>query len=445
MSVSKHFSAFAQALAFSKAQPGSTLKSSDDGFIVTTRKGRAVVTEADQRVSRDVPLPSSGGYKYRSHHKACIAAQQRADHLASLSAEERRAELDAPLSTVGLTPEQERKVVAWGYALTYVTPDQDNRSWAVTDRPIDYKSVKFVGRKRVAPIPEVAPPEPIDLVRERLNRLIVERRNAPQGLQFPCPDLDRRIREAKLELQSFLRFDLVAAAVDGDIQAADRLLKNLVGLHESRVHEVLREVTQEHEEPQAADLSKAAYGKLARGGRIRCFSHKHAVRETVGRMTGIDPQTQTRHRSATWRSYTPPRFCVIAKHKKRGDWWVFEDKTIRHTSKAFEVNEIYRRDRSERGYWVEQMSTPVSIPTWSVEVMCSKQSIQTTTRAIDGERAGKKIIAALTSGDGNTPFVLGEIREADADTLSDITVEEWEAGFMTFAENEAEAEAAVAD
>ena len=96
MSVSKHFNAFAQALAFSKAQPGSVLKSSDDGFIVTTRKGSALVTEADQRVSRDVPMPSYGGYKYRSQHKACIAAQQRADHLASLSAEERR-----PTRTIG--------------------------------------------------------------------------------------------------------------------------------------------------------------------------------------------------------------------------------------------------------------------------------------------------------------------------------------------------------
>lgn len=445
--ISKHFADFTQALAFAKSQPGSVLTTCDDGFIVNS-KGRpgaaATCYEAVAGVVTARPVRRKS-FKFSSHHKACMAAQQRADDLAMLSAAQRRAEMDAPEHTVDLPPEQRRKVTAWGCARAYCTADQFGKSWAVTDRPINAYSVRYNGQRAVDPIPEALPPTPLSVIRSDLDRLMRQRRNAPQGEQFPCPSLDNQIRDTKRLLQTFLRFDLVAAAIDGDIGAADRLTKNLVGLHESRVYEILREITDEAVQTQAPDLSKEAYGKLARSGRIRCFSHKHAAREAIGRMTGEDPQTRLRHRSANWRSYTPPSFCVIAKHRHRHDWWVFENMTIRSSSKVFEPNEIYRRCGSERGYWIEQLSTPTSVPTWSVEILCNKQSIQTITRALDGERAGRKIMAAINTGDGNSPFTLGEVREADADATSDITVEEWEAGFMDFAELQAEEEAGTAD
>ena len=247
--------------------------------------------------------------------------------------------------------------------------------------------------------------------------------------------------ETKRELLRLLSADLASAAIDGDDQAADALLRNLVGIQEEDARKILREeMHQQEESPEATALPAEEYKKLCKEGKIRCFSHKHAASEAIGRISGRDVRTGGLHRSRNWHTYTPPTVCSVVKHKTRGDWWCLEGQVLRVGSSYFEPNEIYRTSDCQLGYTIEQLSTPVSVPMWSVEVLMHGMSVQTTRRALKGSTAGDKVARAILNANENASFEIGEIKEADADTMSDITIDDLEAGLMDWAENEAEME-----
>jgi hypothetical protein len=72
-------------------------------------------------------------------------------------------------------------------------------------------------------------------------------------------------------------------------------------------------------------------------------------------------------------------------------------------------------------------------------------SLQLPIKAISGDRAESKIKKAILAGDPNAKFEIGVVREADADAMSDITVDELEAGLMDWADDEVATELAAAD
>ena len=430
----KHFSEFHKALSFAKAQRG-VLKMVMVGGLVTLSgpiqvemPSMPVVPSKNRQWLSKISAPPQ--MPRVSQQKAYLEAQSMADSFAQTQAEEH-------LTDASGSPYTLRKKSGFGTA--FATPNALGKAWAVSAKPINHRSVKFTSEAEHRLIPEPEAQLPASVFRTQLADLKQKRDNAPEGRSMPCPALDSQILETKRELLRLLASDLATAAIDGDDQAADGLLRNLVGLQEEDARRILREeVKRQEESPEATALPAEEYKKQCKKGRIRCFSHKHAASEAIGRISGRDVRTGELHRSRSWRTYTPPTVCSVAKHKKRGDWWCLEDKVLRWDSKYYEANEIYRSDDSQLGYTIEQLSTPVSVPMWSVEVLMNGMSVQTTRRALKGSTAGDKVAKAITNANPNASFEIGEIKEADADTMSDITIDELEAGLMDWAEHEAD-------
>jgi hypothetical protein len=419
----KHFSEFHKALSFAKAQRG-ILKRVDDGWLVT------LSGPIQAEVPSTVAVPKKVRQMPRfTMQKAYLEAQRMADGFAQTQAEEH-------LTNASGSPYTLRKKSGFGTA--FATPNALGKAWAVSAKPINHRSVKFTSEaERLIPEPEAQ--LPASVFRSQLAELKQLRANAPEGRSMPCEHLDSQILETKRELLRLLASDLATAAIDGDDQAADGLLRNLVGLQEEDARRILREeVKRQEESPEATALPAEEYKKQCKKGRIRCFSHKHAASEAIGRISGRDVRTGELHRSRGWRTYTPPTVCSVVKHRTRGDWWCLENQVIRWDSKHFEANEIYRTSSCQIGYTIEQLSTPVSVPMWSVEVLMNGMSVQTTRRALKGSTAGDKVAKAITNANPNASFEIGEIKEADADTMSDITIDELEAGLMDWAEHEAD-------
>lgn len=422
----KHFKDFSKALSFAKAQRG-VLKRLEDGWLVTL--SGPIQTEVPSTVS--VPKKVRQMPRF-SMKKAYLEAQRMADAAAHESAQE----LCTDAAGNGYILRKKS-----GFGTAFATPNALGKTWAVSAKPINHRSIKFSAEAETLRIPEPEPQLPASVLRSQLEELKNLRKRAPEGRSAPCPALDQEIMETKRELLRLLSADLASAAIDGDDQAADALLRNLVGLQEEDARKILREeMHQQEESPEATALPAEEYKKLCKEGKIRCFSHKHAASEAIGRISGRDVRTGGLHRSRNWHTYTPPTVCSVVKHKTRGDWWCLEGQVLRVGSSYFEPNEIYRSDDSQLGYTIEQLSTPVSVPMWSVEVLMHGMSVQTTRRALKGSTAGDKVARAILNANENASFEIGEIKEADADTMSDITIDDLEAGLMDWAENEAEME-----
>jgi len=287
---------------------------------------------------------------------------------------------------------------------------------------------------------------PVGVLRTQLEELKNLRKRAPEGRSMPCEHLDSQILECKRELLRLLSSDLASAALAGDDSAANALLRNMVGVQEADAKRILnQELKVREESPEVTALPADEYKALCKEGKIRCFSHKHAASEAIGRITGRDVRTGELHRSRKWYSYTPPSVCSVVKHKTRGDWWCLEGQVLRWDSKHYEANEIYRASSCQYGVTTEQLATPVSVVTWAVEVLMHGTSLQLPIKAISGDRAESKIKKAILAGDPNAKFEIGVVREADADAMSDITVDELEAGLMDWADDEVASELAAAD
>ena len=427
----KHFQDFHKALAFAKAQRG-TLKRVDGGFTVTLNG--PVIAEP----SATVTVPKKVRQMPRfTQQRAYIEAQRMADAAAQTRAEEHRTDAAGKPYTVR---------VKSGYGVAFATPGAFGKAWAVTPKPVNHRSVKFTSHAQVQVIPEPEPEMPIGVLRTQLEELKNLRKRAPEGRSMPCEHLDSQILETKRELLRLLSSDLASAALAGDDSAADALMRTMVNLQTSDARRILnQELRIREESPETTALPADEYKALCKEGKIRCFSHKHAASEAIGRITGRDMRTGELHRSRKWYSYTPPSVCSVVKHKTRGDWWCLENQVLRWDSKHYEANEIYRASSCQFGVTTEQLSTPASVPVWSVEVLMHGTSISTNMPALTGERAESKVKNTLIAGNPNAQFEIGEVREADADAMSDITVDELEAGLMDWADDEVASELANAE
>jgi hypothetical protein len=221
-------------------------------------------------------------------------------------------------------------------------------------------------------------------------------------------EAQQEIERTGQELQRVFRFELIERLLDSSPEDGDNVLQTLTTIQARRAKAFLRtKESSQAELIKAPDFSKAAWRKLASKGLIRHRWHKMALKDAILRITG----------AGMYGKFRKPAFIVVAKNVKRGDWWLFQDKSLKH-SRIFDADMIVRPSTCQLGYWIERLKTPEHVPTWSVNVYLGQQHATTTVRALSAANAQKAVLSALAGARGLS-VPLEDIEEADADALSD--------------------------
>jgi len=232
--------------------------------------------------------------------------------------------------------------------------------------------------------------------------------------------------------------------VNADDQARHILLQRQVG----------KEVTPEWDKP--SPLSKEEWRAYAKKGMIQRGSMAYAV------ALGKERVTMTGRHGDQMRRYgvKRPEFVCIAKHRVRKDWWVLDERmptidslkmwepmeiiwwaghanyrdekvsALKHFGMYFEdgfVDRGYLRKEEDAFYRQPISAQLAEVPRYHVEILdkSTGEMIGRTVYANSGTSAEKKVRKTLIDA-GLYHCETQDVRQADADSLSSVTIDQYE-------------------
>lgn len=175
-------------------------------------------------------------------------------------------------------------------------------------------------------------------------------------------------------------------------------------------------------------LNPKDWNRLAREGKVSVGSLKVAVKEAIQRITRTGL-------AATWSVKTRPAVITIAKHIRRGDWWILEDMTPGDLDQdAWATIETIHYNPASRDpelrYWRRPLEQRTQSVSWSVEVVTfDGHMISRTVSARDGYNAEQKMKAILSEA-GLGGYQVSDVRQADADSFDPVDLDVLEQGTL---------------
>ena len=254
------------------------------------------------------------------------------------------------------------------------------------------------------------------------------RHHGPQELQ-PPPNREAPAQPSQAlpthEQKRLFQFQVVDDLLRmNDPQERERRLNGLCSQWGGRIgiaRTMLRTLT--NTQPEAKPLSGRLRRRLREQG-IHQFAYLSAARRAAMRAC---------------QSGTLPHFAAVGKHTERGDFWVFMNTMPRHGN-PIELIEIYRKSKSQIGWWCQRLNTPTYIPTWDIELRdpMTGDILHLHRRGMDGQTVALRTLSETPN------FELVDVVEADADWAEAVPYDTVEA-VIADSEDEDEIHARLAD